>query len=89
MVWMKLFLNDAQGITFKPTKDMIRSDINNYIDLIEREAPRILVEEVVQNARKRAAASGLDPALAEQIWRGLIDWSIAREEQILGADKAK
>ncbi|MEQ3762559.1 MAG: hypothetical protein ABNH15_05825 [Alcanivorax sp.] len=49
MVWMKLFLKDFQGITFKPTTDMIRTEINNYIDLIEREAPRILVEEVVQN----------------------------------------
>lgn len=43
------------------------------------------VEEVVCNVTSRAAAQGLDPALAEQIWRGLIEWSIAREEEHLKA----
>lgn len=42
------------------------------------------VEEVVQNVRARALAEGLDPALLEDLWRRLIDWSIAREEVILG-----
>ncbi len=43
------------------------------------------VEEVVGNVRARAAAAGLDPDLAERLWRQLIEWSIAREEVTLGA----
>lgn len=42
------------------------------------------VEQVVQNVRQRAGGAGLDPDLAEGLWRQLIDWSIAREERILG-----
>ncbi|WP_284164218.1 chorismate mutase [Frigidibacter sp. SD6-1] len=42
------------------------------------------VEEVVAKVRARALAEGLDPDLAETIWRHLIDWSIAREERALG-----
>ena len=44
------------------------------------------VEEVVRNVRVRAMAEGLDPALVETLWRLLIDWSIAREEEVLGPD---
>ena len=33
-----------------------------------------------------ADAEGLDPALAEDLWRRIIEWSIAREEQFLGPD---
>ena len=39
------------------------------------------VEEVVANVRAAARAEGLDPDLAEALWRQLIDWSIAREER--------
>lgn len=42
------------------------------------------VEEVVANVRARSAEAGLDPELAEALWRQLIDWSIAREERVLG-----
>ena len=42
------------------------------------------VEEVVRNVRAHAAGAGLDPALVEEMWRLLIDWSIAREEKELG-----
>ena len=42
------------------------------------------VEEVAANARRNAGAVGFDPNLAECLWRVLIDWSIAREEQVLG-----
>jgi len=42
------------------------------------------VEEVVQTARRNAAEQGLDPDLAETLWRKLIDWSIAKEEEKLG-----
>ncbi len=44
------------------------------------------VEDVVAKVRDRAAADGLDPALAEALWRRLIDWSIAREEAVMGRD---
>ncbi len=42
------------------------------------------VEAVVARVRATAAAEGLDPDLAESLWRQLIDWSIAREERALG-----
>ena len=43
------------------------------------------VEEVVARVRARAGQGGLDPDLAEAIWRRVIEWSIAREETVLGA----
>ncbi|MGB3313029.1 MAG: chorismate mutase [Albidovulum sp.] len=43
------------------------------------------VEDVVAKVRARAMAEGLDPALVETLWRRLIDWSIAREEAVMGA----
>ncbi len=39
------------------------------------------VEEVVANVRNRANDAQLDPALAEMLWRQLIEWSIQREAQ--------
>ena len=42
------------------------------------------VEEVIARVRAAAAARGLDEALAEQLWRTLIEWSIARESRTLG-----
>lgn len=42
------------------------------------------VEEVVSLVRGHALAQGLDPDLTEDLWRRLIDWSIAREEKTLG-----
>ncbi len=47
------------------------------------------VEQVVANVRAEAVAQGLSPDLAETLWRQLIDWSIAREETVLGADAPK
>ena len=44
------------------------------------------VEEVVQRVRAGSKELGMDPDLAEQLWRILIDWSIAREERVLGSD---
>lgn len=43
------------------------------------------IEEVVANVRAAALADGLDPDLVEVLWRRLIDWSVAREERVLGA----
>ena len=42
------------------------------------------VAEVLANVRATAEAEGLDPQLAEDIWRRIIEWSIAREERVLG-----
>ncbi len=47
----------------------------------------VRVEAVVQNARTNATAAGFDPALAETIWRQMIEWSIAREETAMAAQK--
>lgn len=42
------------------------------------------VEDVVQKVRNSAEALGYDAALAETLWRTIINWSIAREESVLG-----
>ena len=47
------------------------------------------VEEVVANVRGHAVANGLPPDLVEKLWRRLIDWSIAREESMLGPDSLR
>jgi isochorismate pyruvate lyase len=47
------------------------------------------VEEVVTNVRRHAVAQGLPPELVEKLWRRLIDWSIAREESVLGPDSLR
>ncbi|WP_430463260.1 chorismate mutase [Tabrizicola sp.] len=47
----------------------------------------VRVEEVVTKVRAEAVAQGLDPDLVEDIWRRLINWSIAREEQTLGPER--
>jgi isochorismate pyruvate lyase len=39
------------------------------------------IEEVVANARRAAGIRGLDPDLAERLWREIIEWSIAREDR--------
>ncbi|GLS85621.1 chorismate mutase [Cypionkella aquatica] len=44
------------------------------------------IEQVVDRVRARAVAEGLDPALTEELWRRLMEWSIAREERVLGPD---
>ena len=44
------------------------------------------VEDVVAKVRATAMGRGVDPDLAEGLWRRLIDWSIAREEQVMGKD---
>ncbi len=42
------------------------------------------VAEVLENVRTLAAQQGLDPDLAGALWERLIEWSIAREERVLG-----
>lgn len=56
--------------------------IKTAAGLPARITPR--VEEVVANARAAAADSGLDVAFVEALWRQIIEWSIAREERVLG-----
>ncbi len=42
------------------------------------------VEEVVDNVKQLAKQHNLDPEIAETVWRDLIEWSIAKEEKVLG-----
>ena len=42
------------------------------------------VEDVVTKVRGHAAAHGLPPDKLEKLWRKLIEWSIEREEVVLG-----
>lgn len=42
------------------------------------------VEDVVSKVRGVAGAQGLDPDLVEALWRQMIEWSIDREERVLG-----
>ena len=46
------------------------------------------VEEVVANVRRHAESQGLPPDKLEKLWRKLIEWSIEREEAVLGKDQA-
>lgn len=41
------------------------------------------VEEVAHNSRRLAEAEGLDPDLAERIWRLMMEHFIAQEERFL------
>ncbi len=58
--------------------------IKGPLQMPARITPR--VEEVVANVRREALAQGLPPDLVEKLWRRLIDWSIAREEAVLGPE---
>ncbi|MCC1480092.1 chorismate mutase [Roseibaca sp. Y0-43] len=42
------------------------------------------VNDVLAKVEAEALRQGLDPALVRKFWTELIDWSIAREEQVLG-----
>lgn len=48
------------------------------------------VDEVAENARRMAKEEGLDPDLAENVWRLMMDHFIAQEELALsGADPVR
>ena len=42
------------------------------------------VADVIAKVRAEAEAQGLDPELAETLWSELIEWSIRREQRVLG-----
>ena len=63
------------------------AEIKAEVDLPARIDAR--VEEVVGNVRRHAEVFGLPPDLVEKLWRRLIDWSIAREENRLGPDSLR
>lgn len=42
------------------------------------------VEDVITKVRAHAVSHGLPPDKLEKLWRKLIDWSIEREEVVLG-----
>jgi isochorismate pyruvate lyase len=60
------------------------AEIKGPLKMPARITPR--VEQVVANVRAEAVAQGLPPDLIEKLWRRLIDWSIAREEGVLGPE---
>ena len=74
---------NAPSARIKPKLDEIKA----RADLPARITSR--VEEVVANVRRHAEAQGLPPDLVEKLWRRLIDWSIAREESMLGPDSLR
>lgn len=41
------------------------------------------VEDVVAKVRAVAEAKGLDPEMIEGLWRQIIEWSIAREADVI------
>ncbi len=43
------------------------------------------IEQVVRNVVREAAAAGLSPAIAEPVWRALIEASIAHEYEAFDA----
>lgn len=45
------------------------------------------VDDVLSKVRREAVAQGLDPDLTTDLWTHLIDWSITREERVLGKPK--
>ncbi len=47
------------------------------------------VDDVLAKVRAAARADGLDPDLVAALWTQLIDWSIAREERVLGPDRTE
>jgi isochorismate pyruvate lyase len=42
------------------------------------------VADILSRIRDAAATKGLDPGLAEDLWRKLIDWNIAWEASAIG-----
>lgn len=45
------------------------------------------VDEVINHVCTEADARGIDPELARALWTTLIEWSIAREERVLGQSR--
>ncbi|WP_417207339.1 chorismate mutase [Antarctobacter sp.] len=52
---------------------------------IAARAPR-RVDAVLGNVRNKAQVHGLDPDLAEEMWRIMIETVIAREERVIGKE---
>lgn len=60
-------------------------DLKQIENLPARTSDR--VAEVLTHVRDKATARGLDGDLVTRIWHELIEWSIAREEVVLGPDE--
>ncbi len=60
------------------------------IKLVENLPARIdtRVEEVAANARRLAGGAGLDPDLAEALWRRMMDHFIDQEDRVLQKKEA-
>ena len=76
----------AQRVSYIDRAAVIKTDAGLPARIGDR------VEDVVAKVRLHAVAHGLPPDKLEKLWRRLIDWSIEREETVLGpgpAEKAK
>ncbi|TVS04026.1 MAG: chorismate mutase family protein [Rhodobacteraceae bacterium] len=47
------------------------------------------VAEVLAKVRREAERNGVEPELVERLWSDLIEWSIAREERVLGSEAGR
>lgn len=47
------------------------------------------VEEVVAHVRREATEAGVPPDLAETIWRAMVNWTIAYEEERLKSPRSE
>lgn len=59
-------------------------DVKRGEGLPARIGPR--VDEVLDRVRASAAEGGLDVVFVEALWTQIIEWSIAREERVLGPE---
>ncbi len=47
------------------------------------------IEAILAHVRAEASRRGLDPGLAESLWRRLIDWNVAWEAEAIAAARAR
>ena len=73
----------AERTTYIDRAAQIKTEIGMPARITDR------VEEVIRNVRAEAVLHGLPPDQLEKLWRKLVEWSIAREEDVLGADPAE
>ncbi len=68
----------AERVSYIDRAAAIKTDVGLPARIEDR------VEDVVTKVRAHAVSHGLPPDKLEKLWRKLIDWSIEREEAVLG-----
>ena len=69
----------AERVSYIDRAAVIKTDVGLPARIEDR------VEDVITKVRAHAVANGLPPDKLEKLWRKLIDWSIEREEAVLGS----